>query len=71
VNFVQEYLDKIFKYKPENENLFETLVEKLKRKYSNYFLEDPYRLAYEGNIRALRYGSEVCPKEKLSLISKV
>jgi len=30
------------------------MKEKLKRKYNNHFLDDPYRLCYDSEIRCLR-----------------
>ena len=66
MNFVEPYLKQILEYCPNDEETFKIMKEKLIRKQMNYFLEDPYRLAYDGYIRALRHGAEVSPVERLN-----
>lgn len=57
--FVVEYLKRIFEFKPVDESLFKTLIEKYRRKYANYFLDDPYKLAYGKSSAAMRMNSAV------------
>ena len=57
LKFIESYFQKVLEYKPNNEDLFKTMKEKLIRKYSNNFLDDPYRFCYDSNVRALRDSS--------------
>ena len=66
IHFVEPYLKQILEYCPKEVEMFKTMKEKLIRKQMNYFLDDPYRLCYDGYIRSLRSGSEVSPIERLS-----
>lgn len=66
IHFVEPYLKQILEYCPKDVEMFKTMKEKLIRKQMNYFLDDPYRLCYDGYIRSLRSGSEVSPIERLS-----
>ena len=44
--FTSQYLTKILDFVPTDNLLFQTLKEKQKKEYSNFFLNVPYQLAY-------------------------
>lgn len=70
-NFINYYLTSIFSFIPDDLQLFETLKEKQQKEYANYFLNNPYQLAYNTIVGALREGSSVSPKDKLKEISNI
>ena len=43
----------------------------MERFYANYFLSDPYRLAYNSIFMALREGGGSSPSEKLRLVKSI
>jgi len=69
--YTTEYIQKIFDYVPKDQQLFETLKEKQKKEYVNYFLNVPYQLAYTSITRALREGASICPAERLKEIDSI
>jgi insulysin len=69
--FVNEYLKEITNFTPKDQQLFETLKEKQKKDYANYFLNNPYQIAYNSITQALRDGSSLSPAEKLRDIDGV
>lgn len=69
--FINRYLKEILDFVPTNLPLFETLKEKQKKEYSNYFLNNPYQIAYNSITYALREGSSTSPSEKLKEIDNV
>lgn len=71
LRYVKPYLDQVFSFEPTDAKYFETVKEKTHRALSNYFLGDPYRLAYNLTTMATRHGLSVSPAEKLQLIDKI
>lgn len=63
--FTSQYLKEILEFLPSDKQLFETLKEKQKKEYANYFLNNPYQLAYNTIVNALREGSSTSPLERL------
>lgn len=51
--------------------MFKTLVEKHSRKYANYFLSDPYSLAYSKSSSTIRTNSSVNEEDKVVEIEKL
>ena len=51
--------------------MFDTLKEKQKKEYANYFLNTPYQIAYNSITHALRDGGSSSPSEKLKDIDSV
>lgn len=43
----------------------------MKKEYANFFLNNPYQLAYEALTNALREGSGTCPSEKIKEVEKI
>jgi secreted Zn-dependent insulinase-like peptidase len=67
-NFIEQYLEKILSYGLNGNNdasLFESIKEKLTKNYANQLLGNPYQLAYESIIAALRDGSSNPTQKKL------
>lgn len=69
--FVNQYLQEITTFLPKDQQLFETLKEKNKKEYANYFLNTPYQLAFNAINQALRDGGSLSPAEKLKEIDGV
>lgn len=63
--FTNQYLNEIFDFTPKDQQLFETLKEKQRKEYANYFLNNPYQIAYNSATQALREGGSSSPSEKL------
>ena len=71
IHFIEPYLSRILDYVPTDVNLFNTIKEKLNRKLVNYFLDDPFRLAYDSNSKSLKFGSEVSTLQSFNQIGQV
>lgn len=69
--FVKPFFEQVFSFKPEDKKYFETVKEKLERSFSNYFLGNPYQLAYNLTVMATRQGSALSPTEKLKGIKGI
>jgi insulysin len=69
--FTSQYLKQILDFRPSNQQLFETLKEKQRKDYADFFLNVPYQLAYNSITRALREGGSVCPLERLKEIESI
>lgn len=69
--FVNPYLKEILEFTPNDAKLFDTLKEKQRKEYANFFLNNPYQLAYESLTNALREGSGTSPSEKIAEVEKV
>lgn len=69
--FINSYLEQILQFNPTDRQLFETLKEKQKKEYINFFLGNPYQLAYDSIINALREGNGISTHEKLAQIEKI
>ena len=63
--FTCEYIQEILDFVPKDQQLFNTLKQKERKSYENSFLSNPYQLAYNSIIRALRDGSSTSPEEKV------
>jgi len=61
----------VFSFQPTDTKYFETVKEKLERSLSNYFLGDPYRLAYNLILLSTRKGAGTSPAHKLALIKQI
>jgi len=55
--FINQYLSQILEFVPKDQQLFENLKEKQKKEYSNYFLNNPYQIAYNSTMNAMREGA--------------
>jgi secreted Zn-dependent insulinase-like peptidase len=69
--FVNPYLKEILEFIPTDAQLFETLKEKQTIDYANFFLNNPYQLAYESITSALREGGSSSPVEKLNEVKTI
>jgi secreted Zn-dependent insulinase-like peptidase len=69
--YIVQYLQKLFSFVPNDKQYFDTLIEKHRRRYANYFLSDPYRLVYEKNAAAIRTNSSTSEEDKLIEIDNV
>ena len=69
--FVSPYLKEILEFTPSDAKLFDTLKEKQRKEYANFFLNNPYQLAYESLTNALREGSGTSPSEKMIEAEKI
>lgn len=56
---------------PNDQQLFDNIKEKQKKEYANYFLNNPYQIAYNSIVNALREGSSTSPSGKLAEIDSV
>lgn len=69
--FTNQYLNEILGFVPNDQQLFDNIKEKQKKEYANYFLNNPYQIAYNSIVNALREGSSTSPSGKLAEIDSV
>lgn len=56
LKFVKPYLEQMIAFEPTDVKYFHVVKEKFERGLSNYFLGDPYKLAYKLTSMATRHG---------------